>query len=94
MQFELETDIILTVYASTQRKRELFEHEIRRILRKNAPLYGSRIKKSDNTTDSAILKIVNPVPQFIPFSAGTNEELQSSKSQAIIHVRWQINWIP
>lgn len=94
MQFEMETDVLITVFGPTQAKRELLEHEIRRILRKNAPLNGSKIKKSNNTEDSAILKMVNPVLQFIPFEVGTNRQQKSSKSQAILKVRWQNSWVP
>jgi hypothetical protein len=94
MQFEMETDVIITIFGPTQAKRELLEHEVRRILRKNAPLNGSKIKKSNNNEDSAILKIVNPVLQFIPNEVGTNRQQKSSKSQAMLKVRWQNSWVP
>lgn len=94
MNFGMENDVIITVFGTTQSKRELLENEVHRVLRKIVPTNGSKIKKSNNTEDSAILGFENPLPQFIPFGVGTNQAQKASRSQAILKVRWQNTWTP
>ena len=79
--------IVITVYAATQKRRKLYEFEIHRILRKNRPVAQNAftpIKKSDNTSNSAIHDYDEILPEFVAFQENLEGQGKSSKSSAIL----------
>ncbi|GKS67356.1 hypothetical protein YTPLAS73_09030 [Nitrosarchaeum sp.] len=109
-QIGMATQIVITIHAANQYRRTLFQNEINRIIRKNRPAKGTRIKKSNGTEDSAIAGFVEILPQWNPVdfemqkskrdssSRQTDYELRknstTSKSQGILTVTWQNKWNP
>ena len=88
--------IVFTVYAANQRRRKLFEFEIHRILRKNRPIAGGAfvpIKKSDNSSNSAVHDYDEIIPEFVAFEDGVEGQEKSSKSSAILTLimEWQFS---
>ena len=63
------SDVIITVNSVTKIAHVLFQNEIYRILRKNRPAHGARIKKENNTEDSPIMGYDFPLPKFTVFDA-------------------------
>jgi hypothetical protein len=79
--------VVMTVYAATQKRRKLFEFEIQRILRKNRPIAAASftpIKKSDQSSNSAIHDYDEILPEFVAFNDDVEGQEKSSKSSAII----------
>lgn len=79
--------IIITVFAANQRRRKLFEFEIHRILRNRRPIAQNAftpIKKSDNTSNSAIHDYDEIIPEFVTFEDAVEGQEKSSKSSAIL----------
>lgn len=81
----------IIIQAGNIKLRKKYEEEIKRILTGNRPSRtGSYIKKSDNSTNSAIHDYDEILPPFIPFGI---EDLKgrviSSKSSALLTVIWE-----
>ena len=88
--------IVITVFAANQRRRKLFEFEIHRILRKNRPIAAASftpIKKSDNSSNSAIHDYDEIIPEFIAFEDAVEGQEKSSKSSAVLTLlmEWQFS---
>lgn len=92
-QGDRETEVIITIYAANKYYRELFELEVERILRQNRPGNGVTILKSDGINDSAILGWSFPLPDWNNFELGLNRPERAAKTQMILKVHWQANWV-
>jgi hypothetical protein len=90
-QDQMETDVYITIFAPNKFYRTLFQNEADRILRKNRPTQGTKIKKSDGE-DSAILGWSWPLPEWRGFDLGLNKPEATSKVQIILKIFWQRNW--
>ena len=79
--------VVINVYAASQKRRKMYEFEIHRILRKNRPIAANAftpIKKSDNSSNSAIHDYDEMLPEFVAFDDGLEGQQKSSKSSAVI----------
>ncbi len=79
--------IVITVFGASQKRRKIYEFEIHRILRKNRPIAQTSftpIKKSDNTTNSAIHDYDELIPEFVAFDDNVQGQEKSSKSSAVL----------
>ena len=89
-------EIIIDVYAATEKRRRLFETECQRILEYIMPRGGSQIKKSDGVSNSAITQYSFPLPEFTAVGFSTNTlsytKQKSSRSQMLLEVIWQRNY--
>lgn len=84
----------ITIHAATEELGKRYEREIKRILRKRRPsATGTPIKKSDNSSNSAIHDYDQVLPSFIPFSEG-DEKDSSWKSSAILTVLYEYQYVP
>jgi len=85
--------IVMSVFASTHKRRKLFEFEIQLILRTYRPIAQSAftpIKKSNDSDNSPIHDYDEIIPEFVTFESD-EVQAKSSKSSAILTllVEWQ-----
>lgn len=92
-QGAFEEDVIITVNTYKQIQGSLIEEEIRRILRLKRPRNGSTILKKDGTSVSKITRYDYPLPTFQRTGVGQNTERPSFKSQMLLTVVSQKQWV-
>lgn len=93
-QGTFEEDVIITVNSYKQIQAALIEEEIRRILRENRPRHGSTILKKDETSVSRIHRYDYPLPVFQRSGVGQNVQRSSIKSQMLLTVKSDKQWVP
>jgi len=93
----VQEQIVFTIYAPSQKLRKQYEREVWRILRKFRPIAGqafTRIKKKDNSSDSAIHEWDEIMPEWVAFDADVKGQERSNKSSAILTVISELLFIP
>jgi hypothetical protein len=82
----VEEQVVITIYAESEKRRRLFEREVWRIIRKNRPrgTAATLIKKSDNSSNSPIHDFDEILPEFIAFDEDVKGQERSNKSSAIL----------
>lgn len=79
--------VLIDIYAATDKKRKLYEFEIHRILRKFRPIGNNAftaIKKSNNSDNSPIHDYDEILPEFVAFDDDVKGRSRSNKSSAIL----------
>lgn len=85
-----ETEILITMYSPGRFELQLWKRELNRILSEFRPNTGTRVKKSDNTDDSAIASFNEPQLSFAK-DRRIDEESNTLVTTALLNVNWLLN---